>query len=274
MFHFGEDSMHKKTSEVYVQPSSPFQRLHASWKPRKVVTVTAQEVRENGWLIIFGKVYSVKEQLLPRKKHHFFWQVLLERFKSRTWEFYSSSVKSWKFLIASRWAKKSRGNTFPTEQHFLSKFRLSRNCLMNLKKSHIKKNLKTTCASKRYHLKSKGCLEWNTPQKLPCRFQCSTILEMSKNPGIFGRRKFESGEQRIQLWCGKPKIHPPNRSFFRKIPESFRMKDVLRRLWVGNEFCGFQAEGPWDPTNSFRSNWHYPSGEETSENYRLGWFPG
>jgi len=37
-----------------------------------VVTVTAQEVRENGWLIIFGKVYSVKEQLLPRKKHHFF----------------------------------------------------------------------------------------------------------------------------------------------------------------------------------------------------------
>ena len=67
MFHFGEDPIHKKTSEVYVQPSSPFQRLHASWKPRKVVTVTAQEVRENGWLIIFGKVYSVKEQLLPRK---------------------------------------------------------------------------------------------------------------------------------------------------------------------------------------------------------------
>ena len=30
---------------------------------RNVVMVTAQEVRENGWLIIFGKVYNVKECL-------------------------------------------------------------------------------------------------------------------------------------------------------------------------------------------------------------------
>ena len=30
---------------------------------RTVITVTAQEVHENGWLIIFGKVYNVKECL-------------------------------------------------------------------------------------------------------------------------------------------------------------------------------------------------------------------
>lgn len=37
---------------------------HRSQVTQKVVTVTAQEVRENGWLIIFGKVYNVKEYLL------------------------------------------------------------------------------------------------------------------------------------------------------------------------------------------------------------------
>ena len=154
MFHFGEDPI-QKTSEVYVQPSSPFQRLHASWKPRKVVTVTAQEVRENGWLIIFGKVYSVKEQLLPRKKHVFF-----DKFywKDSRAEPENSIHMWWNHGNLSRLEMSfSLMFTFPTEQHFLSKFRLSRNCLMNLKKSHIK-NLKTKCASKRYHLKSKVCL--------------------------------------------------------------------------------------------------------------------
>eukprot|EP00434_Breviolum_minutum_P019310 symbB.v1.2.017021.t1/scaffold1316.1/size125546/11 len=37
---------------------------HRSQVTQKVVTVTAQEVRENRWLIIFGKVYNVKEYLL------------------------------------------------------------------------------------------------------------------------------------------------------------------------------------------------------------------
>ena len=168
MLHFGED--HRKNIR-----SDRFNLPHP-WKPAKRTKESGHRHCTGGsweWMADYFWQGLQCERATFAKKTWIFWWVLLEKVQEHMFFNFAFEQSSEIENLSRPKSFSLMVSTFPTEQHFLSKFRLSRDCLMDLKRSHVKINIKM--CFKKIHLKSKGCPFKQVPVPISNDFQDDSV---------------------------------------------------------------------------------------------------